>query len=137
MSTFLTIISGITVFVLGEIALKIFIEPWQKQRECIARIGNHLTLYANVYSNPGIGNCDLNLEASKESRKIAAELFESCHRIPFYDFFSGNRVFPSKDIISQVHGSLIALSNSTQTGKPFDNDDRIEKIKNLLKLHID
>lgn len=134
---FITIISGVAVFVLGQIIVKLFIEPWQKQRECIARIDHHLTFYANVYSNPGVGNEDLNYEASKETRIIAAELVESCHRIPFYDFLSGNAIFPSKDTIRQVQGNLIGLSNSTYSGDPSVSDTRSNKIRSLLRLHID
>lgn len=79
----------------------------------------------------------LNLEASKETRRIAAELVESCHRIPFYDFLSGNVAFPSKDTIRQVQGNLIGLSNSTCIGDPSASDTRSDKIKYLLRLHID
>lgn len=136
MSIFLTIISGVAVFVLGQIALKMFVEPWQTQRECIARIAHHLIYYANVYSNPGVGTEEVNNEASKETRKLASDLIASCHRIPFYERLSSVKLFPSMHSILEVQKNLIGLSNSTHSGEPLHNASRSDKIKELLGLKI-
>ena len=85
MSVFLTIIAGVFVFIIGQIILKLFVEPWQKQRECIALIGHSLILHANIYGNPGKGDGNILTEASQEIRKLAADLVTSCNRIPFYN----------------------------------------------------
>lgn len=42
MNIFATIVAGITVFVLGQILLKLVIEPIQKLRETISEIAFHL-----------------------------------------------------------------------------------------------
>ncbi len=84
MTIFITILSGVIVFVLGQTILKLFVEPWQMQRECIAKISNSLLLYANVYSNPGNNSKEEATLVSSEIRKLAAELVASCNRIPFY-----------------------------------------------------
>lgn len=42
MSIFATIVAGVTVFVLGQILLKLVIEPIQKLREAIAEVAFRL-----------------------------------------------------------------------------------------------
>ena len=134
MSVFLTIISGVAVFVIGQIILKLFVEPWQLQRECIAKIAHHLLLYANVYSNPGVGTDEANREASAETRKLAAELIASCRRIPFYDVLSSWKLFPKMEQILEAQKNLIGLSNSTHSGDPLHNASRSDKIKEALGI---
>lgn len=134
MSIFLTIISGVAVFLLGQTVLKLFVEPWQVQRECIAKIAHHLLLYANVYANPGVGTDEANREASTETRKLASELIASCRRIPFYDALSKWGVFPRMESILEAQKNLIGLSNSTHSGDPLHNASRSDKIKELLDI---
>jgi len=136
MTIFLTIISGVTVFLIGQTVLKLFVEPWQVQRECMAKIAHHLLLYANVYSNPGIGTEEANREASTETRKLASELIASCHRIPFYNALSKCGLFPKRESILEAQKNLIGLSNSTHSGEPLHNASRSDKIKELLDIQL-
>ena len=134
MSIFLTIISGVAVFVIGQTILKLFVEPWQVQRECIAKIAHHLLLYANVYSNPGVGTDEANMEASTATRKLSAELIASCLRIPFYDALSSWKLFPKMKQIVEAQKNLIGLSNSTHSGDPLHNASCSVKIKEALGI---
>ena len=134
MIIFLTILSGVFVFVLGQITLKLFVDPWQKQRECISMIAHHLLLYANVYANPGTGTDDINNEASTETRKLAAELIASCKRIPFYNALTKIKLFPTMEVILKVQKHLVGLSNSTHNGDPLANASRSDNIKILLGI---
>ncbi len=135
MITFGTILSGVFVFVLGQTILKLFVEPWQIQRECIAKISNHLLMHANKYSNPGIGDKDELIQVSKETRQLAAELVASCNRIPFYETMTKTNLFPKIETIKEVQGNLIGLSNSIHRGEPNHNYEMSEKIKDLLNLN--
>ncbi len=137
MDVFLTVLSGVTVFVLGQFVFKLVIEPWQRQRECIALIAHHLIYYANVYSNPGVGTDERNHEASLETRKLAAELTASCYRIPMYETFSKLPLFPSLPVVRDARSQLIGLSNSTKDGNPDHNFSRIYRIRKLLQIQDD
>ncbi len=128
------IILGVFVFVLGQIILKLFVEPWQKQRECIAKISNHLLIYGNVYSNPGAIPDDKSKLVSKETRALAAEWVACCNRIPFYESLTTTKIFPSLDIVNKVQKNLIGLSNSLYDGEGRYNHKMAEEIKSLLKL---
>ena len=48
----LTIIGGVTIYVVGEIILKFFIAPVNKLSLLIGKIFDSLDYYANVYTNP-------------------------------------------------------------------------------------
>ena len=137
MNIFLTIISGVIIFVVGQIILKLFVEPWQKQRECIAKISNNLLLYANVYGTVGATSIEETKAISLEIRKLAAELIESCHRIPFYEQITKTKIFPSLETILKVQKNLIGLSNSLNNGDSNKNYDKAEEIKSLLKIKFD
>lgn len=52
MDIFLTIFAGVGTFVLGQIALKLLIDPVQSFKMTIAEVSNKLILYANIYANP-------------------------------------------------------------------------------------
>ena len=143
MIMFGTIMSGVFVFVLGQTILKLFVEPWQKQRECIANISNNFLFYANVYANPSVDNNDKVTLVSTETRKLSAELISRCNRIPFYVKLSKTKLFPSVSIINRVHKNLIGLSNSLYADESKletyrkDNREMVKEIKELLNIHFD
>lgn len=116
--------------------LKLFVEPWQMQRECIAKISNNLLLYANVYANVGATNDDETKTISIEIRKLAAELIASCNRIPFYKQITKTKIFPSLETISKAQKKLIGLSNSLNSGDSMRNQEKVEEIKDLLNIKI-
>ncbi len=93
-----------------------FVEPWQMQRECIAKISNILLLYANVYGTVDATNNDETKIISIEIRKLAAELIASCNRIPFYEQITKTKIFPSLETILKVQKNLIGLSSSLNSG---------------------
>jgi predicted translin family RNA/ssDNA-binding protein len=107
------------------------------QRECIAKISNSLLMYANVYLNPGVSSKEESLIVSSETRKLAAELLASCHRIPFYRTLTKTRIFPSIEVVSKVQRNLVGLSNSLFSGEASHNHDMSEEIKQLLNIKFD
>lgn len=53
LSVFGTIISGVLVFVLGQIFIEFYLYPKKELNELRGKISWALVYYANVYSNPG------------------------------------------------------------------------------------
>jgi hypothetical protein len=49
----ITIATGVMVLVLGQIAIRFFIEPFQRQQACIEDIAYYITFYADLWGNPG------------------------------------------------------------------------------------
>ena len=50
----ITIISGILIFVIGDFLKSLFVEPIHILRGLIGEIADSLVYHANIYSNPGI-----------------------------------------------------------------------------------
>jgi hypothetical protein len=54
MTVFLTVLSGVLFFVLGQLALKLVIEPLNDMRKTIGLISHALIEHAGLIHNPGV-----------------------------------------------------------------------------------
>lgn len=134
LTSVLTIIGGVLIFVTGQILLKFFIEPVHQLRAHIGRITDSLIFYADVYFNPGLGSTEEAKKASRDLRKLASELMAKTNVVPCYCFWSLFRVVPRLSDISSTHLNLIGLSNGVFGGDPGRNTNRVEEIKAALCL---
>lgn len=115
----ITILGGTFVFVLGNIIVKFFIDPIQKQKETIGEIFDALTYYANIYTSPKSHFIGMNAP-QKESyiktqpaiRRLATLLESKTQMIPWYNLFSRCNVVPPIENIEKAHKSLLGISNS-------------------------
>ena len=127
LSTFLTVVSGVLVFVLGQLFNEYFLKPIQNYKEIKSKIAYNLTFYANLYMNP-VENSkkNENIEtASQEIRKLGAEVDAISELRPF-----GNIFIPKKRILKKVSKKMIGLSNNFIS----ENQDRaIEYNENARK----
>lgn len=136
-STFLTVISGVLVFVLCQLFDEYWLKPIQQYKELRARISYSLTLYANLYMNPveyKLVNVREEIDnASLELRKLAAEVDSVAELKPFGNFFIAN-----KRTLRKVSENLIGLSNSLYSPHPevavLQNDSRRKEIYKLLSV---
>ena len=115
-----TVVSGVLVFILGQLFNEYFLKPIQDYKALKAKIAYSLTLYANLYMNP-ITISELNQEysdASLEIRKLAAEVDATIELRPF-----GNIFIPRAKILKEASKALIGISNG------FYTDSSLEQIK--------
>src|ERR1700690_459291 len=77
-------ITATTVFVLGQVAVKFFIEPIQEQRRTIGRIIDDLGYYANVYLSADYAAEDTKRECRERLRRRSSELRAATQAIPWY-----------------------------------------------------
>jgi methyl-accepting chemotaxis protein len=139
-TVFLTVISGVIVFILSQLFMELLIKPLARYNAIKAKIAYNLVYYANVYHNP----IDLGAtgdiqelpqkynEASDNLRKLAAEI------AGFAEERSMLSLFVKASRISEVQSSLIGLSNCCK-GRNIDhlielNEKGEEIIKS--KLHL-
>src|SRR6266566_2919468 len=125
----LTIMGGVVVFVCGQIAVKFFIEPVHELRKLIGEIAYSLNFYANqIY-----GNHVKTDEAREVYRKQACQLRGYVHLIVCHEFISnGLYALPPKRDLEQASSFLIGLSN--ECGKTGTGIDRISEIRKLLQI---
>jgi hypothetical protein len=125
----LTIITGVAVFVLGQIILKWFIEPIQEQRRTIGRVANHLNFYANVDAE--ISSPEEMEEAHRSIRGLSSSLHESLTLIPCYRLLSALWIVPKRKYVLDAASNLIGMSNTLRSG---DIADRRNEVAHALKI---
>jgi len=130
---FQTVISGVLVFVIGQIIQRFFLEPIQKYKAVIGKIDNKLKFYKNIITNPGSDLIpkDIVLECSGELRKLSCKLEEIYKQIPF------RGIIKPKEKISDSASRLIGLSNSVAIGRPeytLENNEDIKRIRENLNI---
>ncbi len=140
MQIFWTVTTGILVFVLGQLILKLFIEPIQGYRKTVSDIAHSLVEYANVYANSGVIDKSLEREASKVFRKLASDIHSHIYLLP-YECISSRlfKIFPPRDVLLEVSNDLIGLSNGIAVSKIdliIPNQKRADKIYAILGIYV-
>ena len=111
--TFVTVISGVLVFVLTQLYTEFCLRPMQEYKNLKGKIAKALVLYANLYANPiknMIGeNSHYWREAEDEVRNLAAEV-EAFAEIKPVRFLAPS--IPNRYKLKEASRSLIGLSNS-------------------------
>lgn len=133
MQTFLTIIAGVFVFILGQLALKLFIEPIQEFRRTVADVSLALIEYANIYANPGVSSEDIGKRVSEELRKLSARLNALVYLLPLYNYTSKLFGLPSKDNVVNAASDLIGLSNGVFKSAANLVDSNLERAERIRK----
>lgn len=158
----LTVVGGVLVFVIGQLIIKFFIEPLQEQANLIGEIANSLILYSNVGGNvepyyyEGLkkaneleepikkvaveryekilnNHWEKSESASHILRQQAAKLMGVTNSIPFYNFWAFLKIVPKRQNVLSASTQLIGMSNSTHGEDSFS--ERIKQISELLKIN--
>jgi len=143
----LTIISAVTILVIGQLIIKFIIDPIRELKRVIGEIAHALIFYADVISNPSVPSFatfeptdrkqnNKRDDAQKTLRQLSSSLMACVHSIPFYERLESVKIVVAKKDIYLVHKELMGLSNSVHTGLPSSNRTRRENIKRLLRLRI-
>ena len=111
MDIFLTILAGAGTFVLGQIVLKLLIDPVQSFKVTIAEIANKLILYANIYANPKQMGDEKQEAMSQDLRNLSSKLQSNMHLIPAYCISSCIFGLPSKKQVATASKKLIFIHN--------------------------
>ena len=118
MTIFLTILAGVATLVLGQIALKLFIDPVQEFKRVIADISSALIEYANVFGNPRLLGEENEKRISGELRKLSSRLNAQMYLIPAYGMTSRVFCLPTKQKLTEAAEYLIGLSNGFGGNNP-------------------
>lgn len=139
-TTFITVLSGVLVYVLSQFVLEGIINPRKKYKQLRERIIYTITLYCCYYHSPynlldekqNVRGKEDYEEASREMRKIGAELAGYIGTIPRIRFKKIKK-------LKEVLGSIIGISNGFYiVSEKFDiykaNSDCEKVIKKNLKI---
>lgn len=132
-----TVIIGVSVYALGEVTVKFFIEPVNQLSETIGEVLDTLVYYANIYTNPFRAGeptemTDARGDAAKSLRQKATLLMSKATRVRWYSFASFFEIIPTKQRVEDAHREMIFLSNSCFTCDPVETFKTSERIRILL-----
>lgn len=139
MTVFITVLSGVITFVLGQLILKLLIDPVHDFRRTVADIALALTEYANVYANPGVASRELKEKSSEELRRLSSRINAQMYLIPYYRITAKIFGLPSRDKVVDAASNLIGLSNGVFESASYlvlVNVERVGKIHNALRIFI-
>ena len=137
MTVFVTVISGVLVFVFGQTILKLVIDPVNEMKNHIGNVAFSLLQHSNVYGNAEVLNANDNLSNIKtELRSHASNLLRSTSIIPFYSKTSKLFSLPSEEEVEKAITSLIALSNSLVIGNPRHIAEKEREVFESLKIYL-
>jgi hypothetical protein len=138
-TVFWTVLSGVVTYVLGQLAVKLVIDPVQEMKRTIGQIAHALIEHANVIGNPGVPSREVMDASSKHLRSLSSQLQSHVYLVPGYQTTA--RVFglPRQANVLEATGLLIGLSNSLHraTDRVYEhNAKRVEKIHDLLGIYM-
>ncbi|SRR5260221_134197 len=138
-TVFFTVLSGVITFVIGQLIVKLVLEPVQEMKRTIAQISHVLIERANVIANPGVPAKEILDETSQLLRKLSSQLHAHLYLVPCYKVISGIFYLPSKEKLLVASSALIGLSNSIYRAdeKVYEvNAKRVEQVSDALGIYL-
>lgn len=111
MTVFITVFSGVLVYVIGQIIMKLIIDPINDLKKTISKIVYDLVFYANVLGNPKGPDNENMASACKIMRQHSSILHAATHLVPAYKYIYKPFGIPSPEKIRKATNKLIYLSN--------------------------
>lgn len=127
----LTLIGGVLIYVFGQIVIRFFVDPYQHYRQVVGEIADALSYYANISGGSHRQRQD---EASNVFRQKARLLRVKAYEIPYYNQFAKWKWVPPWSSIMEASSALISLSNDIYRHDHEAIKQRRDVIIKTLKL---
>lgn len=138
-TVFFTVLSGVFTFVIGQLVVKLVLDPVQDLKKTIGQISHTLVERANVIANPGVPHKEVMDETSDSLRKLSSQLHAHLYLVPSYNRTATVFRLPSKEKLLTASTNLIGLSNSVYRAdeKVYEvNAKRVEAICDSLGIYL-
>lgn len=133
-TVFWTVVTGVTVYVIGQFIVKLVLDPIAEQGRAIGRVAHVFTFEADIYSNPGTADPAIQAASLRRLREASSELRAATTLIPFYDWLArAHLVLPRKNI-EEACSNLTGISNSFSPRHVDEIYNRRKLIAQALKL---
>ncbi|OWF83708.1 hypothetical protein [Yersinia aleksiciae] len=137
MSIFLTVTSGVLIYVFGQLILKLLIEPVHDFKKSISKISYDLIFHANVLANPRPYEDEKMQFVCKLMREHSSILHANMYLIPCYKYTSNFFGLPKEECVIEATKGLIFLSNGHDgalANQGILNTYKIQSIKKNLNI---
>ena len=138
-TVFLTVLSGVVTYVVGQIVVKLLIEPVQETKKTIGQISHSLIEHAAVFQNPGIPSEDAMRQTSQHLRKLSSQLNAHLYLVPAYKLTAKVFLLPDREKLIAAAGGLMGLSNSVYRNSESvykHNAKRVELVCDSLSIYL-
>ncbi len=127
---FMTIIAGVTVFVLGQFILKIVLEPIVEFKKTLGEISAFF-----LREQSKITNAHCTVETENEIKRLASLLLSTKQSIPFYKHISALRCLPQETKLIKASHSLNLIAYLVMPNNPSieSKPDACIKINNEMR----
>jgi len=144
MEIFLTVISGVIIFVGGQIILKFFIEPFYYRRELVGEIADSLIFYSRLYCNyfnqASEDERKERIMASDKLRSLSTRLVAKTNAIPFCDklFNLKGTKEAARSLVLLANRMFLVAGDSNDAGINLliSNSEERDKIFNFLEIRF-
>lgn len=140
MSVFFTILSGVSVFVLGQLIQRNVFEPILEYKKARATLLRHLLNYAGVITTtlPSDGSADANFLAYKNKAiEVGSDLIAAARAIPAYSFYRKYLKYPSEEGTLIVASDLIDIANNMNSNTSVEHyfkGERAEALNRIMRI---
>jgi hypothetical protein len=110
-TVFQTVLSGVLVLVLGQIFMKLVIEPVHQLKKTRADIAHTLIRYAHALHNPKVIPEDLFRETYDKLRMLSGQLYADMELITAYWLFRFLFCLPKTSKVYEGAKNLLAIAN--------------------------
>ena len=138
-TVWLTVISGVLTYVVGQLVLKLMIEPVQEMKKTIGQISHSLIEHANVIQNPGVPSEEKIKETSQHLRKLSSQIQTHLYLVPLYGLTAWVFRLPSRAQVLEASQCLMGLFINVFriTDKIYEqNLKKVEKICDSLRIFM-
>lgn len=139
-TVFITVLSGVLTYVLGQLVVKLVIDPVQETKRTIGQVAYSLIEKANIISNPGVLSAEEMNDTAKHLRQLSSQLNSHLYLVPRYPLTAKVFRLPQKESVLKASSFLIGLSNSLDRAdiRGYEtNAKRVEAIHDLLGIHFE
>ena len=138
-TVFITVLSGVLTYVIGQLVSKLLIEPVQEMKKTISEISLALIEHSQVIHNPGVLSEERTFEAVSHLRKLSSKLHAHLYLVPKYNLTAKLFGLPEKTKLLSAAADLLTLSNSVfkASDKIYEqNAKRQERICDSLSIYF-
>jgi hypothetical protein len=136
------VLAGVSIFVVGQLILKLFIEPIQQFKKTMAEVTHTSVRYSHAIHNPHLVTSELQAETYDKLRQLSGQLCADMELIPVfpYPFLRWLFSLPTRAKVYESVRHLIATGNwmRSPSDKKFDYTVRsIQAACDSLGLYTD
>lgn len=131
-----TVISGVLIYILGQIVQNFILKPIQDFRIVLTAVSHKMKFRENILTT-SVADLNVIQQACAEMRDLSSNIESRYIIIPFKKPLSVIRAIPSSENVRIAAQKLIFLSNAGgKSGSESKNHDAIELVREKLNLTL-